>query len=137
MHTKFVLFSFSFLFFSFTLPAQLKIEINDLKNSKGHILLEFSDSEKNTIKEISQKIENNTCIVTIDNLKPGDYSYKYFHDENDNKKMDTNIVGMPKEGFGFSNNAKGTFGPPKHEKTIFAFSGDTLHQCIPIYLKKD
>ena len=136
MHTKLVLFSFALLFLSFTPPAQLKIEINDLKNNKGHLLLEFSDAEENVIKEITQKVENYSCIILIDGLKPGNYSFKYFHDENDNKKMDTNIIGMPKEGFGFSNNATGTFGPPKHEKTIFAFKGDTAVHCTPIYLKK-
>ena len=136
MQSKLALLSAVLLFLSFLPTSQLTIEISELKNSKGTLLLEFSDSERNVIKEIRQRIENNTCIIRISDLKPGNYSFKYFHDENNNKKMDTNFVGMPKEGFGFSNNAKGTFGPPKHEKTIFDLKGDSVVQCIPIYLKK-
>jgi uncharacterized protein (DUF2141 family) len=41
------------------------------------------------------------------------------HDENDNKKMDTNFIGIPKEDFGCSNNATGFMGPPKYEDAKF------------------
>lgn len=136
MQTKLVFFAFSLFLLHLNPTASLTIEITDLKNSKGQILLEFSDSDKNVIREIVQNIEDNKCIVQITDLTSGSYSFKYFHDENSNKEMDTNWVGMPKEGFGFSNNAKGTFGPPAHEKTIFEIKSDTTVNCTPIYLKK-
>jgi uncharacterized protein (DUF2141 family) len=41
------------------------------------------------------------------------------HDENENSKMDFNFLGMPLEGYGFSNDASGTFGPPSFEDAAF------------------
>jgi uncharacterized protein (DUF2141 family) len=68
-------------------------------------------------------------------LKPGKYAFKYFHDENNNnKKMDTNVIGIPKEGYGFSNNAKGRFGPPDFKDTIFEIKNDTTIICTINYI---
>jgi uncharacterized protein (DUF2141 family) len=130
-----VLFFCAGLLLSFQNPAILTIEINDLRNSKGKVALDLQDVNKNSIKAVFQEIENQRCIITIKNLNPGKYIIRYFHDENGNKELDTNWIGMPKEGIGFSNNAKGKFGPPKHEKTIFKFTGDTTMVCTPTYLK--
>ena len=41
---------------------------------------------------------------TFKDLKPGSYAVMITHDENGNGKLDTNVVGMPLEGYGFSNN---------------------------------
>ena len=49
---------------------------------------------------------------SFENLKLGNYAYRYFHDENDNNEMETNWIGMPDEEFGGSNNATSVFGPP-------------------------
>jgi uncharacterized protein (DUF2141 family) len=74
--------------------------------------------------------------VVLKNLKPGNYAFKYFHDENDDEKLNTNFVGMPKEGFGFSNNAKGTFGIPAFEKMIFEVTQSDTIRCVPTYMVK-
>jgi len=121
---------------SFQENISLKIEINDLRNSKGHVLLELQDENKNTMKGVFKEIVNMRCIISIENLSPGKYVFKYFHDENDNEEIDTNWIGIPKEGFGFSNNAKGVFGPPSHQKMIFELNKDTTMVCNPQYLKK-
>lgn len=123
----------SLILFSFQKPASLRIEIYNLKNSKGQIVLDLQDENKNSIKAVFQEIKDNQCIITITNLSPGKYTFRYFHDENNNKKLDTDWIGIPTEGFGFSNNAKGKFGPPSYEKTIFQFTSDTTMKCTPIY----
>ena len=130
-----LLFLCSLILLSFQKPASLRIEINNLNNSKGQIVLDLQDENKNSIKAVFQEIKDNHCIITIKDLSPGKYTFRYFHDRNRNKELDTNWIGMPKEGFGFSNNAKGKFGPPKHEKTIFYFTSETIMICTPIYLK--
>lgn len=132
MTAKLLLLSFLFL----TLQSQpvLTIQINEFENSKGTVLLEVTDADKIVIKGLSEPIKNNSCTFVITDLEPGKYSFKYFHDENNNEKLDTKLIGMPKEGFGFSNNATGKFGPPKHAKTIFELKGDTTLVCNPIYL---
>ena len=128
-----LLFLFPFLLLFQSSPV-LTIEINELNNNEGTVLLEVSDVDMNVLKGLSQPIKNNSCTFVINDLEPGKYSFKFFHDENNNEKLDTKGIGMPKEGFGFSNNAKGTFGPPKHKKTIFELANDTTMICDPIYL---
>lgn len=44
------------------------------------------------------------ATFSFKDLKPGEYAVMITHDENDNGKMDTNVMGMPLEGYGFSNN---------------------------------
>lgn len=112
----------------------LSIEINGLKNNEGKVLLELSNEKGEKITGFMQTIENGKCMIEIKDLKPGKYSFKYFHDENNNEKLDTNMIGMPKEGYGFANNAKGKFGPPPLEKTIITVQTDSLLQCIIHYL---
>ena len=111
----------------------LTIEINHLENNKGQVILEFCNEKGEKISGIIQSIENNKSIIVIKDLKTGSYSFKYFHDENKNKNLDTNWIGMPKEGFGFSNDAIGTFGPPDVEKTVFTIKENQKLSCKPIY----
>jgi uncharacterized protein (DUF2141 family) len=113
----------------------LTIEFDGLRNSNGQILFELINENEIKIMGITKKIEDKKCIIVIENLKPGKYAFKYFHDENNNEKLDLNWVRIPKEGYGFSNNAKGSFGPPSFEKTIFVLKENTTLKCTPTYLK--
>jgi uncharacterized protein (DUF2141 family) len=113
--------------------VSLTIEITHLNSNKGKILLELTDKNEKQIKGISEKIENNKCVIVIENLKSDKYAFKYIHDENKNEKLDMNWIGIPIEGYGFSNNAKGTFGPPSYEKTIFVLKEDITLKCTPKY----
>jgi uncharacterized protein (DUF2141 family) len=132
---------FLMLFFLSVIPLtsfgqfSLTIEFDGLRNSNGQILFEFMNENGIKITGIAKKIEDKKCIIVIENLKPGKYAFKYFHDENNNEKLDLNWVRIPKEGYGFSNNAKGSFGPPSFEKTIFVLEENTTLKCTPAYLK--
>ena len=120
---------------SFQTQIKLTIEISELRNNNGYVLLDLQDENKNSIKTVVQKIENKQCTITIHSLKAGKYVFRYFHDENNNKEIDTNWMKIPKEGFGFSNNATGKLGPPSHNKTIFELTTDTTMHCTAQYLK--
>ena len=52
----------------------------------------------------------------MNSLPAGRYAVKAFHDENDNGELDTNLVGIPSEGYGFANDPSTTFGPPDFEE---------------------
>lgn len=100
------------------------------------MLLEFSDENEEILKGFSEKIVDNKCIIIVKDLKPGKYAFKYFHDENNDKEINTNFMGIPKEGYGFSNNAKGKFGPPSFEKMIFELTQNDTAKCTPSYILK-
>ncbi len=94
----------------------LTVEITGIKNDQGKILLQLFDSNENyqSNKAYSAnmiKAKKGVVSVTFNNLVAGEYAIRYFHDENDNGQLETNLFGMPVEGYGFSNNAKADFGP--------------------------
>ena len=62
--------------------------------------------------------------VTVANLPAGRYAVQAFLDENSNGKVDRGWFGIPKEGVGFSNDAKIRFSPPKFAEAMFAFDGN-------------
>ena len=136
MKNLFLVLSFLsfFPFFSFG-QFTLRVEISGLQSSDGQVLLEFNNEKGEKMLGITEKVSDNQCLVVINDLKPGKYAFKYFHDKNVNNKLDLKWMGIPKEGFGFSNNAKGTFGPPSFEKMIFVLEGNTTLKCTPTYLK--
>ncbi|MBK9174867.1 MAG: DUF2141 domain-containing protein [Flavobacteriales bacterium] len=74
---------------------------------------------------ISRTVEAKGAVVMVrfDGLAPGSYGIKVYHDINGNEKVDTNWMGIPKEPYGFGNDAMGTFGPPSYEQAAVKVEG--------------
>ena len=70
-------------------------------------------------KEVDVPAKAGDVDYTFKGLQPGRYAISYFHDENNNGKFDKNVVGMPKEGFGFSNDAKPGLSSPSFAAAAF------------------
>jgi uncharacterized protein (DUF2141 family) len=108
----------------------LTINISGLNSNKGSLLVAVYDQKEAFLKKqlISNtvKIENKKSIITFRNLPKGEYAVSFVHDKNDNKKMDTNFFGVPKEEYGCSNNAKGFMGPPKYDDAKFQLTADKI-----------
>jgi len=64
-------------------------------------------------------ISGGSAQLVFADTQPGAYGVAVFHDENGNGKLDTNVIGIPTEGFGFSRDAAGTFGPPDFAQMRF------------------
>lgn len=94
------------------LSAQaLTVNIERIEQTQGHILVLVADSaaawDGQAPRVAARKIAveaTGSLPVTFEDLAPGRYAVQVLHDANDNGKLDTNIVGMPTEGYGFSNN---------------------------------
>ncbi len=131
------IFIFSYLIFNqLSLFSQftLKVEISGLRNNNGNVLYELFDADQKSLKVGNESISENKCVILFDNLKPGKYGFNYIHDENKNKKLDTKILFIPKEGFGYSNNVEAKFGPPAFDKWIFDVKSNTRLNCKVTYL---
>jgi uncharacterized protein (DUF2141 family) len=100
------------------------VEITGLKNNTGNLMIQLLGSEEEVLNQEMSPITDNKCSFTFNDLIPGKYAIRYYHDENLNGKMDTNLVGKPTEGYGFSNNVIGKMGPPPFEKWLFEVKGD-------------
>ena len=137
MHTKFYYLFILLLFRVGMLTGQtdntLKVLITGLHSSNGSVLVSlfnegggFPSQAKKAFKKEKINIVGGIASATIKDIPPGTYAIAVLHDENNNLEMDTRLFGLPKEGYGFSNNAKGLFGPPSFKDARFAFSPDQI-----------
>ncbi len=109
-----------------TSTLNLEVVIQNLSSNKGLSGIQVMNEQKKVVVSAYVNIFNNDSKVTFFNLPQGKYAIRFFHDENANGKMDTNMMGVPIESYGFSNNAKGLFGsPPEFSKMIFDASKNT------------
>lgn len=109
--------------------SNLQLTVSDISVTEGFISVAVFDSEENYNKGkpiAATKLEAtaNSIAISFPELADGDYAIKLLHDENSNGKLDTNFVGMPTEGYGFSNNS-GRFGPASYSDAKFVVAGDT------------
>ena len=79
------------------------------------------------------KTGDQICIIIVSDIKDGKYAIRYFHDENSNAELDTYWIGIPKEGYGFSNDAYGNFGPKDFIEWIFKVSSETKIRLTATY----
>ena len=110
-----------------TLPsiaANLTVTVEQVRNSKGEIRFsifnvpsQFPQGNELDSKDVPAQL--GLVTVHIYNLTPGVYAIAVHHDENRDGEMNTNFIGLPKEGYGFSNNAKVNFSPPVFEAAAF------------------
>jgi uncharacterized protein (DUF2141 family) len=110
-----------------TYAQDMTVVIKNVQGDGGMVRLALYNSDdqfmKTEIKAAEVKSVNGEAIAVLKNVKPGTYAISVMHDANDNKELDSNMFGIPKEGFGFSNDAMGMFGPPDFKKASFQYSG--------------
>ena len=117
--------------------SQLIVVIDGIKKPNGEIILAIFDNEADFLKKDykSQKVkisDDGKAIATFNNLPKGYYGVSVIHDENMNGKLDKNFIGIPTEGFGFSNNKMGTFGPPSFKDCEVELTDDKLEINIKL-----
>lgn len=119
--------------------TKLEIKINKIRNSNGNIVVGIHDKDNHFPKNASDgkivKASKDGVVVIFENTKPGSYAISVVHDENENRDLDQNKLGIPKEGFGFSNNARGTMGPPSFEEARFEISSSSKDTVITLEMK--
>lgn len=116
--------------------TSLVVNVNNIKSQKGSIRVGLFSNEKDFLKNAVEgkvvKISGGEMTIVFENLKPGDYALSVIHDENENGELDSNAIGIPKEGFAFGNNSMGTFGPPSFEKAKVEVRDQPVKQVIKL-----
>lgn len=110
----------------------LTIHMTGFRNGKGlaGVLVFCSprgwpETNDDACRHGSVPIHNGDATIQFEGLKAGTYAAVALHDENKNKKLDRNFLGVPKEGFGFPNNIKVGLKTPSYEAASFQMNGDT------------
>jgi uncharacterized protein (DUF2141 family) len=106
--------------------ADLTVNITQIKSAKGKIMFAlfskadgFPDTHQKAFQLKEAPSVKGTTSVTFENLPAGSYALAVFHDENSDGKLNTNMVGIPRESYGFSNNARSAFSAPSFKDASF------------------
>lgn len=109
---------------------RLAVKVKGLRNDRGNVAVALFDSAKafpDQARAVTGKVvapSKGEALVIFEGLSPGLYAVAVLHDENANGKMDFNLIGIPTEGYGFSNDASAPFGPPSFEAAAFRLRVD-------------
>ena len=102
--------------------ATLDITIAGIRNARGDIRVAVCSTDtflKPTCEHVAHTPAQTGEVTLHIVVPPGTWAAQAFHDENRNGKIDTNILGIPTEGLGFSNAAPFRFGPPDFADAAF------------------
>ena len=119
----------------------IHINILNIRNSTGTIACALFDSPTGFPIEYLRYATSMMAIEIRDtqarcdflHIPPGTYALVVIHDENRNGKLDTNWMGIPKEGYGFSSDAKAGFGAPSFSAAKVRYDGGTLDLTITLH----
>lgn len=109
--------------------ATLTVDVTAIEKSEGAIMLAMFDGadayggDGEPVRAVRIPVSGNQVSVNFEDLPPGRYAIKLYHDANGNGEMDTNMVGLPLEGYGFSGEG-GRFGPPAWDAAAFEVKDD-------------
>ncbi len=91
-----------------------------------------ADVLRSAMRLTAMKVPNRTARCDFEDIPAGTYALVVLHDENMNARADYNWLGIPKEGYGFSKDAKGMLAAPTFSQASFVYDGDTLNMTITL-----
>jgi uncharacterized protein (DUF2141 family) len=118
----------------------IAVEMSGFRSDKGAALVAlfasskgFPDEPEKAALRMKVPIRGGKARALFRGVRPGTYAVAVLHDENGDRKMKTNLVGIPKEGYGASRDARGNFGPPRFDDARLALrAGQTLRAPIKL-----
>jgi|SRR5215471_4298764 len=117
----------------------IHVEVARLRNNNGQVSCSlyssadgFPKDAQKAVAHVVAPISEHKAVCEFPAIAPGMFAVSVFHDENSNGKLDTNFLGIPREGVGASNDARGHMGPPKFDAAAFRFAGGRLNLKIII-----
>ncbi|HIC82288.1 MAG TPA: DUF2141 domain-containing protein [Kiloniellaceae bacterium] len=119
--------------------AQIEVKVENVRSSKGLITaVLYGDDPEGFLKRgqrldrIRVEAKEGETLLCLKAPAEGRYTVALYHDENGNKEFDRNFLGIPSEGYGFSNNPGFRFGKPEQEETLFSVNGSTTKVNISV-----
>jgi len=111
--------------------ADLDVSVEGLRSAEGNVRValhrradaaEFPDGDG--VAGMFRRANPDGVRIVFVDLPPGDYAVAVFHDADGDGELGTNILGIPNEGYGFSNGARGLIGPPSFEAAAITMGAD-------------
>lgn len=121
--------------------SSIALVIDNLQTRHGNIHIAVYDTEEKFVKSLTPfrlKVHETPAeghlLLQLDSLPYGRYALAVYHDENGNGGLDKNLLGIPKEPYGFSNNPRAKWSAPTYEETSFELGAERL--TLAVSLKK-
>lgn len=116
----------------------LILHVEGVRSSGGQLRAELlgrasGEPEPRRVTFAAQDAVEGTNVIRFPGLPAGDYAVQLYHDENGNGKVDMNVVGVPQEGYGFSNVPVVQGGIPPFDRMKVAVTGDASATAVLIY----
>ncbi len=111
--------------------VKFDVVVSGAKSDAGKVLVRISateaqfDSKQPGVRDVVAQLKDGKATVRFEGLPAGKYAITVVHDANGNGKLDSNMIGMPTEAFGFSNNPVIRFGPPAFKDTLLEVRQDS------------
>lgn len=120
--------------------AALQVTVEGLRTNDGVLRAALFASEEGFPGEVAKAVRRKAVAITgqgtaqlrFSGLPPGVYAVQVFHDANANNELDTNLIGIPAEGVGASNNPRPRMGPPTYEDSRFDLPAAGLSISITV-----
>jgi len=116
---------------SHTMAADLTVTVEGARSSDGQVLFAlydsadgFPSSDRRLQAQMAPAAQPGGATAVFRGLPAGRYALAVFHDANGNGKLDRNLLGMPTEAFGFSNDAMGVASAPSFDKAAVEVGTD-------------
>lgn len=118
----------------------IHVNILNIKNSTGTVACALFETAEGFPKDFLRRATNVMVIkirkvqarCDFEDIPPGTYAMAVIHDENMNGELDANWLGVPTEGYGFSNDAKGLVGAPSFSSASFTYDGENIEMTMSL-----
>jgi uncharacterized protein (DUF2141 family) len=119
----------------------IHVKILNIKNSSGTVACALFESPEGfptaflrmATNVMIIKIKKDQARCDFEDIPPGNYAMAVIHDENMNGELDANWLGIPTEGYGFSNDAKGLVGAPPFSAASFPYNGENIELTMTLH----
>jgi uncharacterized protein (DUF2141 family) len=139
MRTVFLIITILTIQFSYSQTADLTVTVTGIEAVSGTINIGLYNNADNFPKSDKEyrlvilDVTDDEITYIFKNLPQGEYAIALYHDENKDDECNRNFLGIPKEGYGFSNNIKPTFSAPSFDDTKFQLKEDKSIKIALIY----
>ena len=111
-----------------TSTGRLDVHVTGLASLEGRVIVSLHDehtylNDDAFVAKATEKVTAAEMHVALERVPAGRYLVVVTHDQNGNDTLDTNVLGLPTEAYGFSRDARGSFGPPSFDDAAFDFDG--------------
>ena len=120
--------------------GKITVTVNNVRNNRGQVYVEICPQNRflkeNCPYHATAPAHAGSTVVTIENVPAGQYAAQGYHDENKNNDLDQGLFGIPKEGLGFSRDARIGLGPPKWKDAVFVHTGpaEAIHFSLRYFM---